>query len=135
MGNENTETQAMNEYLIQVLTGKVKVAGLEATVVLRMQEDEAESRQLDSVIAQLSQKLESAKLRMLNLQGRREAYIQLLADEEIARRKKAEPAPQSKGVSLSIEDREILSSALGAPISKAEIFPVRPSRPSAQPSV
>jgi hypothetical protein len=130
MGSEDQKVTAdMNEYLNSVLTGKVKMEGIEGTVVRRLQEDDEESRRLESIISQLTQQLDSARLRSLNLQGRREAYIQLLVDEELDRRKRksiSDPTKvQLRGSVLSEEERSNLGDVLGMNINEAKVVPAR----------
>lgn len=125
MGSENrNSTEEMNEYLNGLMTGKVKVEGVEGTVVRRLQEDDAEFKRLDGVISQLSQQLETAKIRAINFQGKREAYIQLLVDEEMERRKKksfTDPTKiRIKGSILSEDEKNTLGNVLGMPVSEAQ---------------
>lgn len=130
MGSDNkNSTEEMNEYLNSVMTGKVKVDGVEGTVVRRLQEDDSEFRRLNEIISQLTQQLESARLRSLNLQGRREAYVQLLVDEEMERRKKknvVDPTKvQLRGGILSESEKETLGDLLGSPIKEARVVPAQ----------
>jgi len=126
MGSENrNSTEEMNEHLNALMTGEVKVEGVEGTVVRRLQEDEAEFKRLDGIISQLSQQLESAKTRAISLQGKREAYIQLLVDEESARRKATEAskhAMRAKFEKLSHEEKKSLGDVLGSSSPALEVL-------------
>jgi hypothetical protein len=129
MGSEDKNTIEMNEYLNSIMTGKVKVEGIEGTVVRRLQEDGAEFQRLEGVISQLTQQLDSARLRSLNLQGRREAYIQLLVDEELERRKRKNVTDPTKihlrGNILSEGERETLGDILGSNVTEARLVPAK----------
>lgn len=124
MGSENrNSTEEINEYLNSLMTGKVKAEGIEGNVVRRLQEYDAEFKRLDGIISQLSQQLETAKTRAINFQGKREAYIQLLVDEEMERRKRksfTDPTKiQFKGAILSEDEKNTLGGVLGMPVTEA----------------
>lgn len=125
--------QEANDYIQAALIGTIKLTGLESTILRNLTELNQETAKLAQNIQQATAHLEQAKVQLLTLNGRREGYAQILVDEEAVRRKKVDLAPQGKEVALSAEDRDILSAALSEQISKAEIFPVRPSRPTVQP--
>jgi len=128
MGSEEQKlTTEMNEYLSRVIEGKVLVEGVEQTVVNRWKQDDSESKQLEQAVSQLTQQLDGVRLRLLHLQGKKEAYIQLLVDEELARKKKkniADPTKiQIKGSILSEDEKNTLGDVLGMPIAEARVVP------------
>lgn len=84
--------QEVNEYMDAVLTGKIKLEGLEAKVVSKLSEMSEEIGKLEKFVGQVSNQLEQAKIRLVNLNGRREGYAQLLVDEEVHRRQSVKEA-------------------------------------------